>query len=99
MTRGGSVYILTNKKKSVLYIGVTSNLFARMSDHLEKTNARSFASRYNLNMIIYYEHFRHIEEAIEREKELKKWRREKKEILINKFNPKWNNLISDISEC
>ncbi|MCX2745965.1 GIY-YIG nuclease family protein [Mangrovivirga sp. M17] len=98
MTRGGSVYILTNKNHTVLYIGVTSNLFNRISEHRSGVYNTSFTKRYNLELLIYFENFSSIEEAINREKEIKKWSRKKKEKLINRKNPLWNDLSCDISE-
>ncbi len=96
MQLGGTVYIMTNKNKTTLYIGVTSNLVARIQQHQEHFFKNSFTDRYNLEYLVYYESFSRIEEAISREKEIKKWRREKKEKLINDFNPSWKDLWKDI---
>lgn len=82
MERGGCVYIMTNKNKTTIYIGVTSNLYGRIYDHKTLKYPYSFTARYNLKYCVYYESFYNIEEAISREKELKKWRREKKINLI-----------------
>lgn len=73
------VYIITNKNKTVLYIGVTNNLRLRLEQHANNIEKRipSFASRYKVKFLIYYEEFAWIQEAIAREKELKGWRREK----------------------
>ena len=92
MERGGCIYIMTNKHKTTLYIGVTSDLFTRIFEHKQHKYSNSFTAKYNLEYCIYYETFSNIEEAINREKELKKWRREKKEVLINSMNPEWNDL-------
>lgn len=89
------VYITTNKNKTVLYIGVTSDLKARMYQHEQNAKPfthKSFAGKYNAYFLLYYEHFEWIEQAIAREKELKGWRRSKKEELINKQNPTWKFL-------
>ena len=86
------MYILTNKNKTTLYVGVTANLFGRIQEHKSSLNKNSFSYKYNLHYFIYYEFFSRIEEAIAREKEIKKWRREKKEDLINSMNPQWNDL-------
>jgi len=83
---------MTNKNKTTLYIGVTSNLIARVSEHKNHTYKGSFTHKYNLEYCIYFENFSTIEEAILREKILKKWRREKKELLINSLNPEWLEL-------
>ncbi len=97
MEKGGYVYIMTNKNKTTLYIGVTSDLRSRVFKHREHFYPNSFTAKYNLTLCIYYEYFLSIQEAISREKELKKWRREKKVQLINKLNPAWDDLWSDIN--
>ena len=86
------VYILTNKNKTVLYTGVTNDLKRRLQEHKEKINPKSFTSRYNVEFLLYYEHFTWIQLAIAREKEIKDLKRDKKEILINTINPDWNFL-------
>lgn len=91
------IYIVTNKNKSVLYIGVTNDLQRRIYEH-EKSLICGFTEKYNCHYLIYYERFQQIEEAIEREKIIKKWRREKKENLINEFNPKWKFLNENIND-
>ena len=96
MERGGCMYIMTNKRKTTLYTGVTSDLYARICQHKNHFYIGSFTSRYNLELCIYYESFFSIEEAINREKEVKKWRREKKELLINSLNPEWIDLFDEI---
>ena len=96
MTRGGSVYIMTNKLKTTLYIGVTADLYSRIMDHKSHIYKKSFTDRYNCELCIYYEHYPTIQQAIMREKEIKKWRRKKKEDLINTLNSKWEDLWYDI---
>src|SRR5690606_9441334 len=92
------VYILTNKMKTVLYIGVTNELKERLYWHKNpEANSKSFTAKYKCFYLIYFEHFQDIGQAIIREKELKGWRREKKEILINSFNPYWKFLNDEIS--
>ena len=83
--RKGFVYILTNYKNSVLYIGVTSNLVKRIYEHKFKLDD-SFTKKYNLAKLVYYEVFDDIKSAIEREKQLKNWHREWKINLISDFN-------------
>ena len=95
MGRLGYVYIMTNKNKSVLYIGVTNNLVRRVYEHKNHLHKNSFSDRYNLEYCIYYEEFLYFELAIKREKELKKWNRQKKEALINTKNPKWEELVNE----
>jgi putative endonuclease len=96
--RGGAVYIVTNKSHSVLYTGVTTDLQSRTEQHREHYYKKSFSDRYNTEKLVYYELFGSIEEAIAREKEIKKWRREKKEALINSMNPAWNDLWNVVKE-
>ena len=98
MEKGGAVYIMTNKNKTTLYVGVTSNLYERVKEHQTKRYPNSFTSRYNLFHLVYFENFHSIEEAIAREKQLKAGAREKKENLIKKFNPNWNDLTSVVAE-
>ena len=82
------VYILTNDNKTVLYVGVTDDLERRIREHREG-RANSFTTRYKVTNLIYYEVYTDIRSAIAREKELKGWRREKKEWLIAQMNPLW----------
>ena len=84
-------YIITNKNNTVLYIGVTSNLLKRIYQHKSKLH-KGFAARYNCDKLVYFEEFDNIELAIDREKQLKKYRRIKKIELIEKENPNWNDL-------
>ena len=87
------VYILTNKNKTVLYVGVTNNLKERLYFHANPLPfSKAFTAKYNVKYLIYYEHYSDIETAIDREKQIKKYRREKKEVLINAFNPQWKFL-------
>ena len=81
------VYILTNKNKTVLYTGVTNDIRRRLKERREKKNPKSFTARYNVEFLIYYEHFGWIQLAIAREKEIKDLRRELKLDLIKNFNP------------
>ena len=98
MERGGCIYIMTNYQKNTLYIGVTSDLRCRVEEHKTKKHPLSFTAKYDLTFLIYYETFYAIEEAIEREKQLKKWRRAKKEVLISKINHSWNDLSHELSD-
>lgn len=98
MVRGGCIYIMTNYQRSTLYIGVTSDLRNRIYEHQTKIYPDSFTAKYELIFCIYYETFMTIEEAIAREKQLKKWNRRKKELLIDKFNKGWNDLRAEIME-
>ena len=95
MDKGGYVYIMTNKNKTTLYIGVTNDLCRRIYQHKNHLIHHSFTARYNLEYCIYYEYFGSFEMAINREKELKKWNRTKKELLIHARNPEWKELVTD----
>lgn len=88
------VYILTNKNKTVLYTGVTNDIERRLFEHQAKEHAGKFAFtwKYNCFYLVYYEHFEYIEQAIDREKEIKGWHRDKKELLVSSFNPEWKFL-------
>lgn len=98
MTRGGSVYILTNKNKTTLYTGVTSDLTSRLRQHQNKEFPRSFSARFNLIVLVYMEHFHSKEEAIHREKMIKGKTRSNKEKLINNYNPEWKDLSIEVLE-
>jgi putative endonuclease len=98
MERGGCIYIMTNYQRTTLYIGVTSDLRSRIYEHQNKTYPNSFTAKYNLIFCVYYEVFTSIEEAIDREKQLKKWNRAKKDTLINSFNKSWVDLTEIINE-
>ena len=86
LQKGGFVYILTNKAKTVLYTGVASNLKSRIWEHEHHELKGSFSDRYNVEFLIYYEWYDTIEKAIAREKQLKNWTRKKKEYLIDLKN-------------
>lgn len=83
-------YILSSNN-GVLYIGFTNNLERRISEHKQKL-IKGFTEKYNCNCLVYYEHYTDVDTAIKKEKQLKKWSREKKENLIKKLNPKWEDL-------
>ena len=90
--KGGYIYILSNKSRTVLYIGVTANLYARTLEHKSGCGS-AFTKKYRCFDLLYYEFYSSIEEAILREKQLKKWKRDWKEELIKSRNP----LLSDLS--
>lgn len=85
------VYILANWNNKVLYIGVTNNLERRLYEHKNKI-IEGFTKKYNLNKLVYFETYIKITDAIRREKEIKKWRREKKIALIETINGEWIDL-------
>ena len=85
------VYILSNWSDSVLYIGVTSNLQRRLYEHKNHL-VDGFTNQYNVEKLVYFEQTSNVYAALEREKQLKRWRREKKNALISQMNPKWIDL-------
>lgn len=87
---------MTNKNNKVLYTGISSNLPKRIYEHKNKIDKRSFVSRYNINKLVYYESVTDIYSAIAREKQIKAGSRENKIKLIEKFNPRWDDLYYDI---
>ena len=88
------VYFMTNKNKSVIYIGVTANLVKRVYEHKVKLY-KGFTAKYNCDKLVYFEEFSDISEAIQREKQLKSRNRKHKESLINIENPEWLDLSED----
>ena len=90
--------MITNKNNSVIYIGVTSSLRARIWKHKIKFYPNSFTAKYNCNKIVWFECFPTIMEAIEREKQLKAGNRNKKENLINAMNMEWKDLWEEIQD-
>jgi putative endonuclease len=92
------IYILASKRNGTLYIGVTNNLERRSFEHDEKVN-QSFTKKYCINRLVYYELTNDITSAIEREKQLKHWKRKWKLKLIEEFNPNWEDLMSGFSHA
>ena len=86
MQKQSFIYIISNKCNTTLYIGVTSDLIKRIYQHKNK-QAEGFSAKYNLNKLVYYEVYEDINVAIEREKQLKRWARPKKERLISSTKP------------
>ena len=87
------VYMMTNQSRVVLYTGVTNSLVRRVWQH-QNSEIEGFTKTYKVNRLVYYECF-DPRDAIGREKEIKGWRREKKNALVEKLNPKWADLSSD----
>ena len=85
------VYILTNKKDGVLYIGVTNDVKRRVWEHKQKI-VKGFTKKYNVDRLMYFEQTSDVHAAIEREKQVKKWKREWKVELIEKDNKAWSDL-------
>ena len=95
--KGGYVYIMANKYHTVLYIGVTSNLFNRVYEH-KTLKGSIFTTKYKCIELVYFECFGFIDEAIAREKQIKKWNREWKENLIKDKNPDFRDLSNEIED-
>ena len=91
MNKNYYVYLLTNWDNKVMYIGITNNLERRIYEHKNKL-IQGFTKKYNLNKLVYYEETNDVNAAIAREKEIKKWRREKKNNLADNVNPEWKDL-------
>jgi putative endonuclease len=91
------VYMVSNRSRSVLYIGVTNSLERRLWFH---ANAKlgSFVKRYRCDRLVYYESFNTAGDAISREKQIKGWRREKKNDLVRTLNPLWKDLGRELFE-
>jgi putative endonuclease len=83
------VYILTNKNRTVYYVGMTNNLVRRLSEHEEnqRTNKTAFTGQYNIHYLLYWEEFKYVMDAFSREYEIKKWSRKKKLDLVRTINP------------
>ena len=90
------VYIITNKKEGVLYIGETKDLKRRIYQHKNKTHPTTFSAKYNLESLVYFEEYETESEAILREKQMKKWSRDWKIELIEKSNLDWIDLYNKI---
>ena len=88
------IYILTNSNHTVLYIGVTNNLERRLFEHRNES-VDGFSKRYHLHKLIYYESTSDIMSALEREKQLKRWTRKKKNDLIATMNSEWKDLSEE----
>jgi putative endonuclease len=99
MRRTFYIYIITNTYNSVIYVGVTNDLYRRITEHKNKNDKNSFSAKYNLWKLVYYEYTEYVHSALDREKEIKKWRRDKKNKLIEMMNPEWNDLFAEIDEC
>jgi putative endonuclease len=96
--RGGCVYILTNKDRTVLYTGVTSDIAVRIWEHKNKIYPNSFTSKYKCDKLVYYYFYSSIQEAISEEKRIKGSSRAHKEGLINALNAGWRDLYDSLLE-
>jgi putative endonuclease len=89
------VYILAGKKNGTLYVGMTKELGKRVVRHKSK-RANQFAAKYDVDKLVYYEKHKSLEEAVKREKQLKKWNRRWKMKLIENHNPEWDDLFREV---
>ncbi len=93
------IYILSNPSRTVLYTGFTQDLTRRLDQHVSnKVKKTTFASKYNCGDIVYYETYKYVNEAIAREKQIKRWSRSKKEALIKTQNPNFKSLNLNFKE-
>ena len=88
------VYIITNNINGTLYIGMTNDLQRRMFEHKNKI-VKGFTEKYNITQWVYYETYKYVNDAIKREKNMKKWKRQWKINLIEEENPNWEDLSKD----
>ena len=84
------VYLLTNKTNNVLYIGVTNDLTRRIREH-KSEEIEGFTKKYHVHKLVYFEEYSEVNDAINREKQLKRWKRSKKNELIESKNPRWDD--------
>ncbi len=89
------VYILTNKRNGTLYVGVTNNIERRVYEH-EQGLVEGFTKKYGIHHLVYHEATNDINAAMQREKQIKKWNRKWKLKLIEKNNPHWKDLITEL---
>ena len=88
------VYLMTNWNHRVMYVGVTNDIVRRLDEHKNKL-IKGFTEKYNINKLVYFEETANVYSAIAREKEIKKWRRQKKNALVQSLNPEWSDLLDE----
>ncbi len=86
------VYILTSVNRKVMYVGVTNNLESRVAQH-RSGEGGGFTRRYRVHTLVHAEEYQYVEDAIAREKQIKGWRRSKKDALVEATNPSWADLL------
>ena len=90
------VYIMASNTNYSVYIGVTNDLIRRVYEHRHEADPKSFTAQYEIHKLVYFEETTDIKAALEREKQLKGWRRSKKNALIETMNPQWKDLYPDL---
>ncbi|MBE6960587.1 MAG: GIY-YIG nuclease family protein [Ruminococcaceae bacterium] len=90
------VYILASDTNVTVYIGVTNDLIRRVYEHRNSLDPRSFATKYGVYKLVYFEQISDVRAVLEREKQLKGWRRAKKNALIETMNPQWRDLYPEL---
>ena len=90
------VYILANKTRTTIYIGFTNNLLRRVYEHKHDMDSGSFSAKYQVHDLVYFETTSDVYAAMEREKQLKKWNRARKNKLVETKNPRWEDLYASI---
>ena len=96
IAKGGWTYITTTRKNTVLYTGSAAFLRERIEEHKNRTFPESFTARYNVDKLVWFRFFESIEDAIQKEKQIKGWTRQKKVDMINRQNPSWRDLYDDL---
>lgn len=96
MSREPSVYILASRPHGVIYTGVTSDLRRRVWQH-KRGEGSAFTRRYQINKLVWMEPHKTMDEAIRREKQIKRWSKERRRGLIDEFNPEWRDLYLDLA--
>ena len=92
------VYILASATNVTLYVGVTNDLVRRVYEHRNHLEPGSFTSKYSVHKLVYFEETSDVKAALEREKQLKGWRRSKKNALVETVNPQWRDIYPDLLE-
>ena len=92
------VYIMANNTSTVLYTGITNNLIRRVYEHRHEVDPKGFTAQYHVHRLVYFEETCDVHAAIEREKQIKGWNRARKNKLVEKKNPSWQDLYPQLLE-
>ena len=90
------VYILSNNTNTTIYTGITNDLIRRVYEHKHNLADGSFTAKYDIHKLVYYETTTDVRAAIEREKQIKSWRRSRKNLLVESMNPTWQDLYGSL---